>query len=249
MNPTDLVLVALAGVAAGAVNTIAGAGSLLTFPVLLAVGLSPLSANVTNDLGVIPGNISGAVSLRRELEGQAPRLARLVPLAAVGSLVGAVVLLAFPARAFELVAPVLLVVAAAVTAGQPALARWVARSSTGSHHHLRLVVVVIAVYGGYFGTGIGVLFFAALGVFIEDSAVRLNGTKQILVLVSNGVAGILFAFVAPVQWSAAGAMAVGTAVGGPIGARLSRVISATALRVVVCTVAVVAAGYLIARQW
>ena len=127
MTPLELAAVAGAGVAAGAVNTIAGAGSLLTFPVLIAVGLPPLSANVTNDIGVIPGNASGAVGFRYELRGQAPRLARLLPLAAAGSLVGAVLLLAFSARTFELVAPVLLLVASAVTAAQPALARWVQR--------------------------------------------------------------------------------------------------------------------------
>jgi uncharacterized protein len=249
MTPMELAAVAVAGVAAGAVNTIAGAGSLLTFPVLIAVGLPPLSANVTNDIGVIPGNASGAVGFRHELSGQAPRLARLLPIAAVGSLAGAVMLLAFSARTFEIVAPVLLLVASGVTAGQPALARWVQRSHHQGHGPLRLVILAIAVYGGYFGTGIGVLFFAALGVFIDDTAARLNATKQMLALVSNGVAGILFAFVAPVYWGAAAALAVGSALGGPIGARLSRRISAPALRAVVCTVGVAAAVYLAAKQW
>jgi uncharacterized protein len=249
MTPLELVGVAGAGVAAGAVNTIAGAGSLLTFPVLIAVGLPPLSANVTNDIGVIPGNASGAVGFRTELRGQAPRLARLLPLAAAGSLVGAVLLLAFSARTFELVAPVLLLVASGVTAAQPALARWVQQSSHQGHGPLRLVIIAIAVYGGYFGTGIGVLFFAALGVFVDDTAPRLNATKQMLALVCNGVAGVLFAFVAPVYWAAAAALAVGSALGGPIGARLSRRISARALRGVVCTVGAVAAVYLAVKQW
>jgi uncharacterized protein len=244
VTPYEIAAVASAGVAAGAVNTIAGAGSLLTFPVLLAVGLPPLSANVTNDIGVIPGNLSGAIGFRRELRGQAPRLARLVPLAAAGSIVGAVLLLAFSSRVFEVVAPILLLVASAVTAAQPRLARWVQRSNTRGHGPLRLVIVAIAVYGGYFGTGIGVLFFAALGVFVDDTAPRLNATKQILALVSNGVAGILFAFVAPVYWGAALALAVGSAVGGPIGARLSRHISAAALRAVVCTAGAAASLYL-----
>ena len=214
---------------------------------LLWVGLSPLSANVTNDLGVIPGNISGAIGLRRELAGQAPRLARMVPIAAVGSIIGAILLLAFPAKAFEVVAPILLLGAAAVTAGQPQLSRWAQSRAGHSRHHLRLSILAIAVYGGYFGTGIGVLFFAALGVFIDDTAPRLNATKQILALTANGVAGLLFAFVAPVRWTAVLALAIGSAAGGPLGARLSRVISAGALRAVVCSVAVVAALYLFGR--
>jgi uncharacterized membrane protein YfcA len=241
MTPLDLVALAVAGLAAGAINTVAGAGSLLTFPVLIAVGVPPLAANVTNDIGVIPGNVSGAVGFRRELVGQRPRLVQLLPIAAVASLVGAVLLLSFPAHTFEVVAPFLLLLASAVTAAQPALARWVQRSTRPRHHPLRLVIGAIAVYGGYFGTGIGVLFFAALGVFIDDVATRLNATKQLLQLVTNGVAGILFAFVAPVHWAAAIVLAVSSGLGGPIGARLSRRISEQALRAVICTVGVVAA--------
>ena len=241
MTSLDLVALAVAGLAAGAINTVAGAGSLLTFPVLIAVGVPPLAANVTNDIGVIPGNVSGAVGFRRELVGQRPRLVQLLPIAAVASLVGAVLLLSFPAHTFEVVAPFLLLLASAVTAAQPALARWVQRSTRPRHHPLRLVIGAIAVYGGYFGTGIGVLFFAALGVFIDDVATRLNATKQLLQLVTNGVAGILFAFVAPVHWAAAIVLAVSSGLGGPIGARLSRRISEQALRAVICTVGVVAA--------
>ncbi|HVN50191.1 MAG TPA: sulfite exporter TauE/SafE family protein [Acidimicrobiales bacterium] len=244
MTPLGFLALAAAGVAAGAVNTIAGAGSLLTFPLMIALGLSPLSANVTNDLGVLPGNVSGAVGFRHELSGQAPRLRALLPIAGVGSLIGAVLLLSFPARTFEQVAPFLLLVASLVTAAQPALARLAQQSRRPRHHPLRLVVAAIAVYGGYFGTGIGILFFAALGVFVDDTASRLNATKQTLQLVSNGVAGVLFAFVAPVHWAFALVLAVSTAVGGPLGARLSRRISATALRAVICTVGVAAAAVL-----
>ena len=247
MTPLDLVALAVAGVAAGAVNTIAGAGSLLTFPLMIALGLSPLSANVTNDIGVLSGNVSGAIGFRHELSGQSARLRSLLPIAAVGSLIGAVLLLSFPARTFEQVAPFLLLVASVVTAAQPALARMAQRSTRPRHHPLRVVIAAIAVYGGYFGTGIGVLFFAALGVFVDDVATRLNATKQTLQLVSNGVAGVLFAFVAPVHWGVALVLAISTAVGGPIGARLSRRISAAALRALICTVGVVAAVILEVR--
>jgi uncharacterized membrane protein YfcA len=241
MTAFDLAALVVAGVAAGAINTIAGAGSLITFPLLVAIGIPPLAANVTNDIGVLPGNISGAVGFRRELVGQGPRLRMLLPIAAVGSILGAILLLSFPAHTFEVVAPFLLLVASGVTAAQPALARWVERSTRPRHHPLRVVTAAIAIYGGYFGTGIGVLYFAALGVFIDDLATRLNATKQTLQLVTNGVAGIIFAFVAPVHWVAAAVLAVSSAAGGPIGARLSRRISERALRTVICTVGVVAA--------
>jgi uncharacterized protein len=247
MTPLDFTAVAAAGVCAGAVNTIAGAGSLITFPVLIAVGLPPLSANVTNDIGVLPGNLSGAIAFKAELVGQRPRMRMLLPIAGLGAIVGAVLLLGFPARAFEIVAPILLLAASAITAAQPALARWAQSAHAARHHHLRLAILAISVYGGYFGTGIGVLFFAALGVFIDDSPRRLNATKQILALVCNGVAGVLFAFIAPVRWSAALVLAVATAVGGPIGARLSRRISAGALRLVVCAAGAIAAVVLAVR--
>jgi uncharacterized membrane protein YfcA len=247
LTPLDFVALAVAGVAAGAVNTIAGAGSLLTFPLMIALGLSPLSANVTNDIGVLSGNVSGAIGFRRELSGQSARLRSLLPIAAVGSVIGAVLLLSFPARTFEQVAPFLLLVASIVTAAQPALARLAQRSTRPRHHPLRIVIAAIAIYGGYFGTGIGVLFFAALGVFVDDIATRLNATKQTLQLVSNGVAGVIFAFVAPVHWGVALVLAVSTAAGGPIGARMSRRISASALRAVICTVGVVAAVILEVR--
>jgi uncharacterized membrane protein YfcA len=233
-----------AGVLAGMVNTIAGAGSLLTFPVLVAVGLTPLAANVTNDLGVLPGNISGAVGFREELRGQRRLLLRLIPLSSGASLLGAVLLLAFPARAFEVVAPVLLLLASAITLAQPALARLARDSHRDGQGPLWASIAAISAYGGYFGTGIGVLFFAALGVFVEETPPRLNATKQVLALVCNGVAGILFAFVAPVDWWLVLILGVSSFAGGPLGVRASRVIPAHVLRVVIATAGAIAATVL-----
>jgi uncharacterized membrane protein YfcA len=228
VTPLDYLAVAGAGLVAGAVNTLAGAGSLLSFPVLVAVGLSPLAANVTNDIGIVPGNASGVVSLRGDLTGQGPLLRTLLPLTAGGSLTGGTLLLVAPAHVFEVAAPVLL-------SGRPH-AGW-----------MRATIAAVAVYGGYFGTGIGVLFVAVLGLFLHESIRQLNSVKTLLQLVSNGVAGILFAFVAPVHWTAALVLAVSSSIGAPVGGRLSRVIPAAGLRAVITVVGVGASGYLFWR--
>jgi uncharacterized membrane protein YfcA len=241
----DLLGVAGAGVFAGAVNTIAGAGSLVTYPVLVALGLSPLSANVTNDIGVVPGNITGALGFRAEFQGQGPLLRRVLPVAAAGSVLGAVILLIAPEQTFQQVVPVLLVLASVLTAVQPMLVKRLQRDGQAPRGMLATGVAAIAVYGGYFGTGIGLLFFAVLGLFVDDLPRRLNASKQLLALICNGLAGVIFvAVVAPVNWPAAAVLAVSSGAGGPLGARLSRYIPATALRIVVSTVGVLAAGYL-----
>jgi uncharacterized membrane protein YfcA len=246
--PFALLGVAGAGVFAGAVNTIAGAGSLVTYPALVALGLPPLTANVTNDIGVVPGNLTGALGFRPEFKGQGPLLVRLVPLALVGSAAGALLLLLAPARTFERVVPALLLVASVLTAAQPALIRRLRRAG-GRPTLFNASITAVALYGGYFGTGIGILFFAILGLFVDDTARRLNATKQILALLSNALAGVIFAFVAPVNWAAAAVLAVASALGGPIGARLARYVPATGLRITVCVVGVAAAIILTWQQF
>jgi uncharacterized protein len=248
VDPADIVAIAATGVVAGAVNTVAGAGSLLTYPILVGLGLSPLAANVTNDIGVVPGSISGAVGLRRSLRGQQPLLRQLIPRAVIGSLVGAGLLLAAPAVAFAWAAPPLLLVASGLTLAQPYLTRRAGPGPSTRRRTFHATIDAIAVYGGYFGTGIGLLFMATLGLFVDESTLRLSATKTVLQLLANGVAGVLFAFVAPVHWGDAAALAGGSMVGGQAGAWLAGRIPAGALRATVAVIGLGAGLWLLARQ-
>lgn len=229
---------------AGAVNTIAGAGSLLSFPILVSVGLSPLAANVTNDVGLTPGNAAGAASFRRDLSGQAPLLRVVLPVAGAGSLVGGVALLVAPPGVFATAAPVMLLAGALLSLAQPSLPRLAKHEVGSARSGLRAAIGALAIYGGYFGTGIGVLFLAVLELFVGESLRRLNATKTLLALMSNGAAGVLFAFAGPVHWSLALVLAVSASIGAPIGGRLSYRISAGVMRTVVCVVGLAASGYL-----
>jgi uncharacterized membrane protein YfcA len=230
------------------INAIAGAGALLTFPILLALGLPPLSANVTNSIGVVPGSIATAVGFRAELSTQKILLRRLVPLTAVGSLAGGLLLFVLPSRTFGLMAPGLLGIGAALSLAQPFLARRLA-TVRPSRNTMALMVTTFltAVYGGYFGSGVGVIFFALLGVFAAETIHRMNAVKTVLQALANGAAGLLFCFIAPVNWPVAITLGFSTAVGGPLGARLSRHIPAAGIRYSIGVIGLAAATTLAFR--
>ncbi len=233
MTPLEAVAIAGAGVAAGTINTIVGSGSLITFPTLLAFGFPPVVANVSNTLGLVPGGVSGVVGYRRELIGQRGRIARLGLAAVAGGTTGAVLLLALPASTFERVVPFLILLACALVALQPRLARALARRRPDGVEHsaaLALFVYVSGIYGGYFGAAQGVILIALLAIFVPDDLQRLNGLKNLLVLFVNGIAAVLFVLLAPVAWEAVVLVAAGSIAGGQIGAAVGRRLPPLVLR-------------------
>ncbi len=249
MSTGEALLVLAAGLAAGTINTIVGSGSLITFPTLLAVGYPPVVANVSNTVGLVTGSISGAVGYRRELAGQRDLL-RVLGLASVaGGLTGGVLLLAVPS-VFEDIVPVLILVACALVALQPRLARRRAagRGRTRPHGGPLLFASVFAtgVYGGYFGAAQGVILIALLGIFVQDGLQRLNAAKNVLAALVNGVAALLFIAFADVAWAPAALLAAGAIAGGQLGATLGRRIPAGWLRAVIVVVGVAVAVRLLA---
>lgn len=248
-NPLAALLVVAAGMAAGAVNTIVGSGSLISFPTLLVLGYPPLVANVSNTLGLIPGVISGLVGYRRELVGQRARATPLLIAGGLGGLTGAVLLLVLPASAFARIVPILILVACALMAIQPRLSTWIAerRARDGSTHvHeggpvLLATVYATGIYGGYFGAGQGVILIALLAILVADDLQRLNGLKNAIAFIVNAVAAVLFIAIAPVAWEAALLLGLGAIAGGQIGAHIGRRMSPFVLRGTVIVIGLIVA--------
>jgi uncharacterized protein len=219
-----LAFLLVAGLVAGAVNAAAGGGSLLVFPSLLAVGLPPLAANVTNSIAQWPGYVGIVAGARRDLRGQRHRILLTSAVSVVGSAVGCALLLALPSAVFDTVVPVLVLLASGLFAVQPLIRGWTA-PTPGMPDRLGTLlptVFLAAVYGGYFGGALGVILIATLSLFAHDSLVRLNALKGLLSLVVASVTVVYFAIGAPVDWLAVAALAPTTLVGGYIGARVAR---------------------------
>jgi uncharacterized protein len=230
----ELALLAGAGLLAGAVNAVAGGGSLISFPALLAVGYPSVAANVTNNVALLPGYVGGTLAYREELRGQGARARRLGATSAAGGLAGAVLLDVSPPGVFEAIVPFLILLSCALLVVQPAASRAVeARGHQGRPAAVHAGVLFSAVYGGYFGAGVGIMLLAALGAFLPDDLQRLNALKGLLSLVISAVAVVYFALFGPVAWAAAAVMAVTSLVGGQSGVRVARRLSAVALRWVV----------------
>ena len=244
MSLRDALLVFGGGVVAGAANTIAGGGSLLTFPLLVALGLPALDANVTNTVGIVPAAIGGIAGYRAELADQRGRLVRLLPFAVAGALGGALLLLTTPERVFTRVVPVLIVVACAVLLVQRPLARLLEGRGRSRSTVLRAGIFVVAVYGGYFGAGVSVVVLALLAVTIDDTLQRLNALKVPFAGTMNLVSGIVFAVVAPVHWLYVLVLAPATLLGGRLGAMAARRVPDQPLRVTIVVLGLIAAGWL-----
>ncbi len=248
MTPLEAILVLLAGFAAGTINTIVGSGSLVTFPTLLAVGLPPVTANVSNTIGLVPGVMSGVVGYRRELRGQRDRVMMLGGAALAGGLIGGILLLALPGETFDAVVPFLILFATALMAFQPRITAWLARPGREAFARPAFLiprVLLNGISGGYFGAAQGVILLSLLGIFVADDLQRLNGLKNVIGLIVNGVAAILFLFVAPIAWDAVALIAAGSVVGGQVGAVIGRRLPPFWLRMAVVTLGLVAGTILL----
>jgi uncharacterized membrane protein YfcA len=245
-----LALLTFAGFVAGAINAAAGGGSLVTFPALVAVGYPPLIANVTNNVAVTPGYVTGAWGYRRELRGQRRRIMALAVASAFGSIIGVGLILISSQGAFEGIVPFLVLAACALLAAQPVIGRWLGERA-GTHGRPGIGPLVgqtlAAAYGGYFGAALGVAVLALLGVFFDDTLQRLNALKALLQLVIGATAALGFALLTPVAWGAAAIVGAASLAGGMVGARLARRVSDRALRGTILAYGVAAAVWLFLR--
>jgi uncharacterized protein len=239
-STSHVLLLLLGGLVAGVFNGVAGGGSLISFPLLLALGYPALTANITNTVGIWPGYIGGAAGFRHQISGQRDRLVRLSPVAVLGGIAGAILLLTTSSATFKSIAPWLVLGASLLFAAQPLLRRTL---DGGSHHPPRTRPVLLmggtfvaSIYGGYFGAGLGVMLLAILGLALPDSIARTSGLRTALSILVNGIAAAVFLIHGGLAWGAVALLAAGSLIGGWIGARVALSISATALRIVVVAV-------------
>jgi uncharacterized protein len=250
MSAVEMAAIALSGVAAGAINAIVGSGTLFTFPVLISFGFPPVTATMSNAIGLVPGSFSGTWGYRRELAGQRRRMLQLMPASLLGAVTGSWLLLHLPAETFETVVPVLLVVALVLVVTQTRIQRTLARhrerhGKTGaSHSHVAATIggtYLIGCYGGYFAAAQGILLVGVLGSLLPESLQRLNALKNLLALGVNVVAAASYTIVAydHISWEAAGLIAAGSLVGGSIGASVGRRVPAAVLRGVIVVLGII----------
>ncbi len=250
MSIWEVLAIALAGLAAGTINTVVGSGTLITFPVLLAFGYAPVTANVSNTIGLVPGSISGAVGYRHELAGQYERAMRFGTASMLGGITGAGLLLVLPASAFEAIVPVFIAIALALVVLQPRLNRMLAKHADDSGHRGRaltlLAIYATGVYGGYFGAAQGILLLGILGLALAQDLHRTNALKNVLAGLVNGVAGVFFIVFAHVEWGPAAIIALSSILGAQVGARYGRRLPAAALRGLIIVVGLAAIVRLLA---
>ena len=248
LNGYEYLLVAVAAMAAGAVNALAGGGTLITFPTLIFVGIPPIAANVTNTVALCPGYLGATAAQSKDLQGQRRRLWILLPAGAIGGIIGGILLLNTGERLFSELVPYLILLASGLLAVQDPLRAWLNRRQSGQVHAKApsekwaiLPVGLAAVYGGYFGAGLSVIILAVLALMVEDTLTRLNALKQAIAFSANLAAAIFFLFSGKVVWDVALVMAVGALAGGALGGRLAGRIQPSMLRKVVVSIGVIVA--------
>ncbi|MDO3636710.1 sulfite exporter TauE/SafE family protein [Mycolicibacterium arseniciresistens] len=259
MPVLDMILIALAGVGAGAINAVVGSGTLITFPTLVALGYPPVTATMSNAVGLVAGGVSGTWGYRRELRGQWHRLRWQIPGSLFGALAGAWLLLHLPEKVFVQVVPVLLIAALLLVLVGPRIQGWARRRaedsgrsvddiSRGRMAALVIATFVVGIYGGYFTAAQGILLIAAMGALLPESMQRMNAAKNLLSLIVNVVAALAYTIVAfdRISWAAAGLIAVGSLAGGFLGAHYGRRLSPGALRAVIVVVGLIGLWRLLA---
>jgi len=246
LTPIQYGFLALAAVAAGLINALAGGGSLITFPTLMAVGIPPVMANVTNTVALCPGYLGATLAQKKDLHGQQKRIQLLLPSAVIGGIIGGILLLNSSDQVFDRLIPFLILLAAALLAFQDTLRSWLQRRQGDKKGNIPeiwavLPIALASIYGGYFGAGLGVIELAILGLFLKDNLTRLNALKQLLSLVVNVAASWFFLFSNQVYWSAAIVVAIGSLIGGLLGGKLAIIISPSYLRSTVVILSIITA--------
>ncbi|BCU09910.1 MULTISPECIES: sulfite exporter TauE/SafE family protein [Microcystis] len=246
LTPIQYGFLVIAAVAAGLINALAGGGSLITFPTLMAVGIPPVMANVTNTVALCPGYLGATLAQKKDLHGQQKRIQLLLPSAVIGGIIGGILLLNSSDQVFDRLIPFLILLAAALLAFQDTLRSWLQRRQGDKKGNIPeiwavLPIALASIYGGYFGAGLGVIELAILGLFIKDNLTRLNALKQLLSLVVNVAASWFFLFSNQVYWSAAIVVAIGSLIGGLLGGKLARIISPSYLRWTVVILSIITA--------
>lgn len=249
MSALEIIGIIAAGIGAGAINTMVGSGSLVSFPILVALGYSPLVANVVNTVGLVPGSVTGAVGYRQELRGQRGRMIRFGTASLLGAIIGALLLLALPQEVFRAVVPVIIAIAIVLVLIQPALKRRLERrrgagpavETTAGRVATTAGVFGSGIYGGYFSAAQGILLLAVLGLGLPEDLQRVNALKNVLQMIVNIVAAVMFVIMFDqISWPAIGLMALGALAGGFLGAKLGRILPDWLLRTVIVVVGVAA---------
>ena len=241
----EFVLPLLAAMAAGLVNALAGGGTLITFPTLIAIGIPAVAANVTNTVALCPGYFGATIAQSKDLQGQKARLWIVIPAAVIGGIIGGILLLNTTEKLFRDLVPFLILAASGLLAIQDPVRAWLTRraaqagATKTSEALAALPVALAAIYGGYFGAGLSVIVLAVLGLTLEDTLTRLNALKQFIAFSTNVAAAIFFVFSGKVVWEIALVMAVGALIGGAIGGRLAGKIEPSTLRWIVVTIGVI----------
>ncbi|HLT62510.1 MAG TPA: sulfite exporter TauE/SafE family protein [Microlunatus sp.] len=258
MSPIEILLILLAAVGAGTINAVVGSGTMITFPTLITFGYEPVTATMSNAIGLVPGSASGSWGYRRELKGQGKRLLQLLPASLLGAVCGAWLLLHLPPSVFRFIVPFLLILALVLVVTQPRIQAWARRRteaaggdgetlSRGRTALLIFLVFLIGIYGGYFTAAQGILLVGAMGALLPESLQRLNALKNVLALAVNLVAATAYTLVAfdRISWAAVGLIAVGSTVGGFVGAHFGRRLPPLALRIIIVVLGLIALARLL----